>query len=1140
MKAIVRRSMCMLAAVAVILSCPFTVGSNAAAQETVGPATYPQLRLEYDSAGTADKTMSKALPLGNGFMGANVYGGVARDEIQVNEHTLWSGGPGASAAFDGGMNDLDASTVRESLMTARRGLQEEMNEFTANNKAYVDGNGKVVTSNYKSNAQYISQAIENLKGEKNNFGSYQTFGSFFIEELGKTANRVKMVASNEMATDESQKARSLFDGDASTKWYSLAGTPGGTVQNSPCYAAVWYEKPVVFSSYTIVTGNDVPGRDPKSWILYGSDNGQDWTNIDERRDQSFDKRNAAYSFSMNAEHSYEYLKFEVSEISSGNWGDGVQASELIFGESDNATSGAENYLRALDLDNGTASVDYDKDGAHYSREYFVSYPDNVAAIRYTAADGAKLNRRICFESPQTDKKIVIDGNKATLTVTGAPADQTQKRHLTFAGQLKVVLPQGGNVTADGDALVVTDAEEIAAYFTTGTNYVMCMDDTFDYFSDDDPLDAVSARVQNAANIGYDKLKAAHIADYSELFGRVKLTLGDSIVKPNKTTNKLIDGYLSGTNSQNDDRYYELLYFQFGRYLLISSSRENTLPANLQGIWCNELSPSWDSDYHTNINLQMNYWAAETTNLAECHISEIEYIKSLVPRGEITAKHYHCKADGSDVRGWTTYHENSIWGNTAPGNYASSFYFPTAAAWLCQDIYDYYAFNCDDAYLDEYYDVIKQAALFWVDNLVEDTRDGTLVSSPSYSPEHGPFSLGASADQSLIWELFRNASELAAAKGDTSSEIAEIKAAMDKLAMPQIGLGGQLMEWKDETTLDITGDNRHRHINHLLGVYPGTYIVPDRSERDNELADAVKETLRVRGDMPSEGTINWAFAWKSTVWAKLAEGDKAYADYKRLITAANNRNSVGDNLFDVYGGYVFQIDANLGGVAAVAEMLLSSTGDRIDLLAALPSTWREGSFKGLRARGDFTIDAKWSNKKLDAMRIVSGSGKPCTLAYDDVYFARITCDGKPVKFTVNADDTITFATEAGKTYEITQHTTHDVTVTGRVKHTCENTGHTGKVYCNTCQTVVTAGSAIPKKQHDYVDGVCEFCGDEWNYYPDLTPDCPAVTPDPVEPSGGEKPFPVALTVCLIACSLLCIGGVIAWLAIRRAKQKKGDK
>ncbi|MGN1104141.1 MAG: glycosyl hydrolase family 95 catalytic domain-containing protein, partial [Candidatus Coproplasma sp.] len=316
-----------------------------------------------------------------------------------------------------------------------------------------------------------------------------------------------------------------------------------------------------------------------------------------------------------------------------------------------------------------------------------------------------------------------------------------------------------------------------------------------------------------------------------------------------------------------------------------------------------------------------------------------------------------------------------------------------------------------------YDTIKEAALFWVDNLVTDTRDGTLVSSPSYSPEHGPFSLGTSADQSLIWELFRNTIELAEAKGDNSSEIEEIKTSMSRLSMPKIGLAGQYQEWKDEIQLDITGDNHHRHTNHLVGLFPGTYVVPGRSEQDDAFAAAIKETLNVRGDTD----VGWAFAWRTVIYSKLNDGEKAFKEYSKLIRGNGKRQAVGDNLFDVYTAVspvLFQIDANLGGVSGVAEMLLSSTNYVIKPLAALPNVWKDGAYTGLRARGDFTVDAAWSDGTLDKMSVLSGSGEDCTVDCSDFETASVTCGGKKVAYTKNADGTITFKTEIGKNYVIT--------------------------------------------------------------------------------------------------------------------------
>lgn len=298
---------------------------------------------------------------------------------------------------------------------------------------------------------------------------------------------------------------------------------------------------------------------------------------------------------------------------------------------------------------------------------------------------------------------------------------------------------------------------------------------------------------------------------------MKLNLGNPPGIPVTTTDSLLKGMDAHTNSESENQYLEMLYFQFGRYLLISSSREGSLPANLQGVWGERLSNPWNSDYHTNINVQMNYWPTQPTNLSRCHLPMVEYVKSLVPRGKYTAQQYYCKPDGGNVRGWVTHHENNIWGNTAPAKKDTPHHFPAGAIWMCQDIWEYYQFNLDKDFLEAYYDVMLQAALFWVDNLWTDERDGTLVANPSHSPEHGEFSLGCSTSQAMIAEMFDMMIKASKVLGkDKEPEIAEIETAMNKLSGPNIGLGGQLMEWKDEVTKDVTGDGGHRHTNHLSG------------------------------------------------------------------------------------------------------------------------------------------------------------------------------------------------------------------------------------------------------------------------------------------------------------------------------------
>lgn len=676
------------------------------------------------------------------------------------------------------------------------------------------------------------------------------------------------------------------------------------------------------------------------------------------------------------------------------------------------------YTRTLDIDNAIHLVTYKEDGITFKREYFMSYPDNVMVMRLTSnSKKGRISRIISLESLHTDKVIKASDN--TITLTGYPTPTSGdkrvgdgwKNGLKYAQQLLVKNTGGKISVVDGKKLKVEGAKEIIVLMSAATNYVQCMDDSYNYFSKENPLDKVKATLKKAVGKKYNTLLAAHQKDYHSLYDRMQLNLGNFSKRPVATTDSLLKGMDAHTNSELENQYLEMLYFQFGRYLLISSSREGSLPANLQGVWGERLSNPWNADYHTNINIQMNYWPTQPTNLSRCHLPMVEYIKSLVPRGKYTAQHYYCKPDGGNVRGWVTHHENNIWGNTAPAKKDTPHHFPAGAIWMCQDIWEYYQFNLDTDFLKEYYDVMLQAALFWVDNLWTDERDGTLVANPSHSPEHGEFSLGCSTSQGMIAEMFDMMIKASKVLGkDKEPEIAEIEAAMSRLSGPKIGLGGQFMEWKDEVTKDITGDGGHRHTNHLFWLHPGSRIVIGRSEEDDKYANAMKVTLNTRGD---EGT-GWSKAWKLNFWARLHDGNRSHALLRSAMKLTVPQGRVGGvytNLFDAHPP--FQIDGNFGCTAGMAEMLMQSQGGYIELLPALPDAWKNGAFKGMKARGNFEVDVTWKEGIITSIEILSNSGAECIIKYPGAKNLKVS----GAKVRVLADDRIAFDTDKRKRYTI---------------------------------------------------------------------------------------------------------------------------
>ena len=630
----------------------------------------------------------------------------------------------------------------------------------------------------------------------------------------------------------------------------------------------------------------------------------------------------------------------------------------------------DNYRRILSLDSAMAVVQFDKDGTQYQRKYFISYPDSVMVMKFTASKAGKQNLILSY-CPNSEAKshLKADGNNG-LVYTGILNNNGMK----FAFRIKAI-HKGGTLKAEDDRLIVKDADEVVFLLTADTDYKMNFNPDFKdskAYVGNDPEQTTQAMMKQALQKGYDELYRNHENDYTSLFNRVRLQLNPEENSPNLPTYQRLANYKKGM----PDYQLEQLYYQFGRYLLIASSRPGNMPANLQGIWHNNLDGPWRVDYHNNINIQMNYWPACSTNLSECTWPLIDFIRSLVKPGEKTAQAYF------NARGWTASISANIFGFTAPlSNEAMSWNLnPTAGPWLATHIWEYYDYTRDKKFLQETgYELIKSSAQFTVDHLWH-KPDGTYTAAPSTSPEHGPVDEGVTFAHAVVREILLDAIQASRVLGVDANERKEWENVLEKLVPYRIGRYGQLLEWSSD--IDDPKDE-HRHVNHLFGLHPGHTISPVTTP---ELAQAARVVLEHRGD----GATGWSMGWKLNQWARLQDGNHAYKLYGNLL-----KNGTLDNLWDTHAP--FQIDGNFGGTAGVTEMLLQSHMGFIQLLPALPDAWRTGSITGICAKGNFEVSISWKEGKLEKATFLSKSGAPCKVKY--------------------GDDELMFKTTKGKIYEV---------------------------------------------------------------------------------------------------------------------------
>lgn len=663
-----------------------------------------------------------------------------------------------------------------------------------------------------------------------------------------------------------------------------------------------------------------------------------------------------------------------------------------FGEillKDNNIAGnttVQDYRRELDLEDGVARTTYKLGGVTYTKEYFVSYPDDVMVIRLTSSDAsAPLNINVGYK-PGMSTGATVSASGNTLSLNGKLTDN----QLQFESRLKVYT-EGGQVAAGSDALTVTGTQTAYVVMNAATNYENIYPTYRSAQSAAQKVDVAFAKVEGKT---FAALKQTHTADYRALYGRVTLDLGAAA--STVPTDALLNAYKA-----NPNRTLEEIFFQYGRYLLMSSSRPGSLPANLQGVWNTSNTPPWASDYHFNINLQMNYWPAEVTNLSETTKPLIDFIKAGLPAYADTAK-----AFTGVQKGWMINCSGNIFGLGAVGWDWSWGWSPSANAFISQNIWESYDFNRNkDTLRNEIYPILKGASEFWLDFLYED-ENGKLMSSPSYSPENGPLAMGTAYDQELIWELFTNTIEACDTLGVDAALKDRLVDAKARLWPVQVGTFGQIMEWKDNPT-DAGGELQHRHVSQLVGLYPGKQINED--ERPDLFA-AAKVTLNRRGDA---GT-GWSKAWKVNFWARLKDGDRALK-----ILSGQLSDSTLTNLFDTHPP--FQIDGNFGGTSGMAEMLVQSHMDYIDMLPSLPTAWGTGRVTGLRARGGYTVDMNWVNMALKEATVTPDAAGPCRVKYGAFKTPadyKITSDDGSDVASAISDGIITFQAEQGKKYRLT--------------------------------------------------------------------------------------------------------------------------
>ena len=692
--------------------------------------------------------------------------------------------------------------------------------------------------------------------------------------------------------------------------------------------------------------------------------------------QAFIDGDDAKAAKLTRENFNSVASYEYGDEKPFRFGNFTTMGEFYI-ETGHSLVGMGDYKRALSIDSALAVVQYEKDGILYTRRSFTSYPANVLVMRYSADKPGKQNLIFSYApNPVSEGSIQKSGTNG-LIYKGVLDNNGMQYTLRIES-----IAKGGTTTVKDGKIYISGADDVVFYVTADTDYKINFDPDFKdpkAYVGVNPDETTGEWMKNAVAKGYDALFEEHYADYSALFTRVQLDINPNAPMTleypgvnDLPTPKRLASYRKG----KADYGLERLYYQFGRYLLIASSRPGNMPANLQGMWHNNVDGPWRVDYHNNINLQMNYWPACATNLDECVIPLVDFIRTLIKPGAVTAQSYY------GARGWTAGISGNIFGFTSPfSSYDMSWNFnPMAGPWLATHVWDYYDYTRDKKFLKEVgYEIIKSSAIFAVDYLWK-REDGSYTAAPSTSPEHGPIDQGATYVHAVIREILLDAIEASKVLGTDAKLRKEWANVLSNLVPYKVGRYGQLMEWSKD--IDDPKD-QHRHVNHLFGLHPGRTVSPVTTP---ELAEASKVVLVHRGD----GATGWSMGWKLNQWARLHDGNHAYTLFGNLL-----KNGTLDNLWDTHAP--FQIDGNFGGTAGITEMLMQSHMGFIHLLPALPDAWSDGRIAGICAKGGFDVEIIWQEGKLAETVLTSKSGSRCDLRYGDA--------------------TLSFATKKGGTYRV---------------------------------------------------------------------------------------------------------------------------